>query len=118
MDITIELKVVNIEALDASLRAALGVKTSGLSYHQGILTLHLLDSASAADQDSARAIVAAHDPAQLTPEQQAQSRLKQQRSENRDNPLLPEDYTAQLPLIRALAQKIAWLEQEIIDLRR
>jgi hypothetical protein len=118
MNINIELKSVNLEALDADLRAALGAKISGVSYQRGVLTLHLLDSASEVEQASARAIVATHDPARLSTGQQAQVRLKQSRLENRDNPLSLDAFNSQLPLIRALAAKIAWLEQEILDLRR
>jgi hypothetical protein len=69
LHITVERTTVNPAALHDELTAALGKACYGLSAAAGIVTVHLAESA--ADQaDTARAIVHAHDPKQLTPAQQ------------------------------------------------
>jgi hypothetical protein len=119
-EIVIQRSAVNIEALDADLRAALGAATTGLSFHAGQVTVYLSENATDTQVAQARALVQAHDPTKPTPAQQAainrRARLAQLRG----------DYSADLDLttfagqgvlIRLLAGKIAWLEQEIAALR-
>jgi hypothetical protein len=121
-DITIERGVVNIDALDSDLRAALGDSTSGFSVGGGRVIVHLLDSATRQQEDQARQIVLTHDPTRLTPQQQQQAerqaRLDQARKDYGAAEIDLTVYASQGPIIQQLAQKIAWLEREISDLRR
>lgn len=121
-DITIERSTVNIDGLDAELRAALGAITTGFSLGGGKVTVHLLDAATPQQEAQARQIVLAHDSARLTPEQQAEAlrktRLDQARRDYGATEIDLAPYATQGPMIQQLAQKIAWLEREIADLRR
>src|SRR5262249_42833762 len=105
-------------ALDAELRATLGDAVSGISYSGGVVTVHLTAKASTDSADTARSIVANHDPTKLTPEQQQEqdeaAKLDAARKANKGQ-LDISKYTD--PLLADLAQKVAWLEQEIIALR-
>lgn len=118
MDITINRKAINLEALDAELRAALPGIISGVSLSPAGVTVHFTGRAVPADQTSARQIVLAHDPARLTPAQQAaQSRAEKLSAARRDK---GDDLDASRfsdPLLGELARKVAWLEQEINALR-
>jgi DNA-binding protein YbaB len=113
-----DVPAVNAEALDEALRAALGDGVSGLSYGGGVVTVHLTGKASPDAAETARSIVASHDPTQLTPaQQQAQqeaAKLDAARKANQGD-LDTSQYTD--PLLAGLAQKVAWLEQEVIALR-
>ncbi len=120
-DIAIERSTVNIDALDAELRAALGAATTGFTIGGGRVTVHLLDSAIPAQETLARQIVAAHDSARLTQQQQLEAERKGKLDQARRDygaaeiDLAP--YGVQPPPIQQLAQKIAWLERELADLR-
>ena len=70
INLHIERESVNPDALHAQLKAALGESCPGLSVGGGVVTIHLADETTAQQQAEARAIVAAHDPAVLTPAQQ------------------------------------------------
>ncbi len=121
-DIIIERSTVNIEALDADLRAALGAATSGFTLGGGKVVVHLVDTATPQQEDQARQIVLNHDPTRLTPEQQAdilrQAKLDQARKDYGAAEIDLTIYSGQGPIIQLLAQKIAWLECEIAGLRR
>ncbi len=121
-DITIERSIVNIDALDADLRAALGDITTGFSAGGGRVVVHLLDSATPQQETLARQIVLAHDPTRLTQQQQQEaerrSKLDQARQDYGAAEIDLTMYDTQEPIIQQLAQKIAWLEREIADLRR
>jgi hypothetical protein len=121
-DVTIERSTVNIEALDAELRAALGAATTGFTAGGGKIVVHLLDSATPQQENLARQIVLAHDPARLTPQQQQEAerktKLDQARRDYGAAELDLAPYAGQGPIIQKLAQKILWLEREIADLRR
>lgn len=67
-DITIE-KTVNVPALNARLRELLKDRIAGISYDGKRVTIHLLEAAAKADEDTAIAEVAAHDPTVKTEEQ-------------------------------------------------
>jgi len=120
-NIIIERSTINAEALDSDLRAALGAAITGVSIANGKLVIHLNDSATPQQEIQARQIVQNHNPAQLAPAQQAEAqrrqRLDQARQESALQALDVQDYSKMDPAIRRLAQKIAWLEQEIADLR-
>jgi hypothetical protein len=119
-DITIAQKPVNIEALDADLRAALGSTVAGISTGPYGVEVHLSDDATPTQLNQARSIVQAHDATKLSAQQQAEvqreAQLEQARQDNATS-LNVSDYSGQNALIQKLAQKIAWLEQEIADLR-
>ena len=120
IDLPIERTEINSDALDAELRSALAEKVIGISANGQIVVVHLDDSATEADLIQAESLVLAHDPAQLTPRQQTIQTRRDQLELDRDaniTPLNLDDYLLQLPLIRRLAQKIAWLEREIRDIR-
>jgi hypothetical protein len=121
-DITIERGIVNIDALDADLRAALGDITSGFSVSGGRVIVHLLDAATRQQEDQARQIVLNHDPTRLTQQQQQQAerqaKLDQARKDYGTAEIDLTVYASQGPIIQQLAQKIAWLEREVTDLRR
>lgn len=123
-DILIE-RSANIEALEAELRADLGALVKGVSAGPYGVILHLAADAAPHAIQQARAIAAAHDPAILTPGQQAAQTRQQTITQGRRDhaqPLNPADYipgtaTPQAELIRTLAARIAWLEAELRDLR-
>ena len=121
-DITIERTTVNIDALDAELCTALGAVTTGFSLGGGRVIVHLLDSATSQQESLARQIVLTHDPNRLTPEQQAnelrKTKLEQARRDFGAAEIDLALYSAQTPPVQQLAQKIAWLEREITDIRR
>ncbi|MEQ8673205.1 MAG: hypothetical protein RLP44_28040 [Aggregatilineales bacterium] len=120
IDLIIARQTINSDALDAELRSALAEKVLGISSNGANVTVHLDDTATEADLLQAESLVIAHDPAQLTPRQQRIETRRDQLDTDRDANTVPlnlDDYLLQLPLIRRLAQKIAWLEREIRDLR-
>ena len=121
IEVSIQRGSVNVEALDAELRAALGGITSGLSLTPGQVIVHLVDKATPADIETARAVVLAHDPSVLTPEQQAElaqrQKLDQARRDYGTSEIDLSTYSGKDPLLTALAEKIAWLEREITALR-
>lgn len=117
-EITIERSAVNIESLDAELRAALGTSVSGLSVARGRVTVHLADTALDVEVEQARQLVIKHDPAALTPQQQQAQRQAAKLASARQANTADLD-TAKFidPLLSELAAKVAWLEQEILALR-
>jgi hypothetical protein len=119
--ITIARNSVNVEALDANLRAALGAKAAGISTGPYGVAVHLSDEANQSDIDQVQTIVAAHDPVVLSAEQQAridrQAALDSARAANA-TPVNLADYSGEAANMQQLAGKIAWLEQEIAALQR
>lgn len=118
----IEMKIdridVNVELLDAQLRAAAGEHFYGLSLQSGGVTLYVSDTISPDVQKTLGHLARQHDATQMTPQQEAytarQTKLAQGRARQ---PLDEKEYEASPPVIQALAAKIAWLEQELRDLR-
>ena len=110
-------RAVNPEALDAELRTAMPDSYASLLVSDSELRVFLNQDLP---QSEVQAVLDAHDPASLTPEQQAeqarQEALAEARRNNASN-LDGSQYDAEAPLMRQLAQKIIWLEQEIRDLR-
>jgi len=118
--VTVERREVNIEALDTGLRAAIGKSYLGTSTQPGQVHIHLADDVSGPTLAQARQLAEEHDPTRLTTEQQARinraQKLQSARLENSE-PLFIEDYDFADTIVRNLALKIAWLEEEIRDLR-
>lgn len=63
-------KEINFEALDRAMRARFGARISGISAMGDALIVHVLDPQDG-DEDAAADVLAAHDPAEQTPEQVA-----------------------------------------------
>ncbi len=112
---------VNVAALDAALRAALGADIFGLVADGQRVTLCLADSVKPAQVNQARRLVETHDPAQLTPEQQAAAdraiKLQQSRGEAGVDELRLADFDGKDVLLIQLARKVLWLEREVRALR-
>lgn len=114
--------IVNIEALDETLREALGAQVIGISTGHGRVILHLSAETLPEDVIRARELVADHDPTQLSTQQQAfqqrKQRLQQVRRDYKgSSDLDPGDFAASDSLLLALARKVAWLEGELNALR-
>ena len=114
------LSSINIEKLQEDLQAALGSTYIGLSTRFSEVIVFMADETPEADVLLAQSIVENHDPSQLTAEQAAelaeQQALADVRSTNPDNLDLSQ-FVAESAAINALAEKVAWLELEIRDLR-
>jgi hypothetical protein len=118
-DIVVQKASINIEALDADLRAALGAAVSGISYGGGQVTVHMDDNATPTQVQQAQQIVGSHDANRLTAAQQAavtrQEALAQLRQTADGITLATADFAGKQ---RDLAQKVMWLEQEVRELRQ
>ena len=73
-----DMSGVNLEALDASLRQALGATVAGISLRRAQVIVHLAADASPQQVASARSLVQRHDPQQLSEKQQEQKQREQQ----------------------------------------
>lgn len=117
----VERPSVNLSALDGELRAALGAAVIGVSAGPGRVAVHLADFVTSEQAQQARIIAAGHDPARLSPAQQAViargQKLDAARRDLRGGELDLSAYAGQTALLARLAQKIAWLEQELLALR-
>ena len=119
-NITIARNDVNDAALTEEVRAALGERVSGISTGPYGVIVHLDDRATPAQIAQVQTIVEAHNPAVRTPDQQADQQRQQRLASlrgGRGEALDPADYNGEAALIQSLADKIAWLEQEVLDLR-
>jgi hypothetical protein len=76
-NITIERWDINIEALDAELRAELGEQVSGISTGPYGVIVHCVDTITPAQIAQVEQIVLDHDPSILTPEQIAAAHAAQ-----------------------------------------
>lgn len=116
--ITISRDAVNLVALDAELRTALGELAQGVSVEGQKVHLHLHEDVSTEEIALARRIARQHDAALLTPEQsrrqQRRTRLQSLRQSLQDA-LDESAYDSADPLLRQMAQRLAWLELEIRD---
>ena len=108
---------VNPEALDASLRAALGATVKGISLRRGQVIVHLAAEASPQQVASARSLVQRHDPQQLSQEQQEQKQREQQIKAAHEDALAARqsatggaDISEQVAL---LTRRIDWLEKAL-----
>ena len=120
--LALELTAANITALDADLRASLAGHFYGLTFDGKQVTLLLDDAVTNNDIKQAKNIVATHDPAKLTPDQQAgilqAAKLDQARKEYAATELDLSVYQGKDALLQTLAEKVAWLEREINALRK
>lgn len=111
---------VNIEALDTELRQQFGDTFVGLSTDSQNIILHFEDDVTDNGIQAARSMLAAHDPTVLTSSQAKQASRQQAidlaRSQFTED-LDVSSFDSQPNLIRLLAERIAWLEQEVRDLR-
>jgi len=120
-EIIVERQTVNIPALDQAARAALGDAVVGVSRRPGAAVIHLIADATRGQIEQARQIMLEHDPSLLTTEQTAEARRIQRLQAARQNNTTELDAesinSTDLTTLRQLARKVAWLEQEIRDLR-
>jgi hypothetical protein len=119
-NITLQKASVNTEALNAALLSALTTTFKGISTSAGQVIVHLDDNATPIQAQQAEQIVTSHNPAVLTPEQQAEvDRLQ----------ALEATWQAAEPVTlnlgdfsgaaqQGLVKKVLWLEQAILDLQR
>ena len=110
-----DMSGVNLEALDASLRQALGATVKGISLRRGQVIVHLATDASPQQVASARSLVQRHDPQQLSQEQQEQKQREQQIKAAHEDALAARqaatggaDINEQVAL---LTRRIDWLEK-------
>lgn len=111
---------VNSDALSTEVASELKDVLFGISTGSYGVIVHLSDDATPEQINRVRQIVQNHDPSVLTAEQQArierQQKLEQVRSENGAD-LDVSAYDGEAALIQQMAQKIAWLEQEMQEMR-
>jgi len=119
--LTIELAAANAAALDYDLRAALTGHFFGLTYDGKQVTLVLDEAVTGNEIRQAQNIVATHDPAKLTPDQQAEvlqtAKLDQARKAYAATELDLTAYQGKDALLQKLAEKVLWLERELNALR-
>ncbi len=120
--LTISIKLdgpVNVEALDAALRAALGAAVIGVSAAADGVRIHLRAETGPDAAAQARSIAVKHDPQALSQRQQAErargEQLAAARREADDSPLDPDAFAD--ARVRALARRVVWLALEIEALR-
>lgn len=117
---TVKVAKVNVEMLDAELRTALESKVLGIRWNGADVTAVLVDDATPEQISRVHQIIEQHDPASLSPRQQAEierrERLEQLRADNAG--ALDEAAYAGDPAMQKLARRVAWLEQEMLALRR
>ena len=120
--LSLELAVANITALDFDLRSALTNHFFGLAYDGKQVTLVLADAVTDNETRQAQTIVATHDPAKLTPDQQAEilqtAKLEQARQQYAATELDLSGYQGKDALLVKLAEKVVWMEREINALRK
>jgi hypothetical protein len=120
--LTLDLAAANVTALDYDLRTALTSHFFGLTYDGKQVTLVLDDAVTGNEVRQAQTIVATHDPAKLTPDQQAAildaAKLDQARQQYAASELDLTVYQGKDALVEKLAEKVVWLEREIHALRK
>lgn len=118
LEIWIERADVNVELLDSQLRSVGSDLFYGFSAQQGGITLYMSNDVSSDLREQLEQMARDHDATQLTPQQQAAIARQEMLAQGRAAaPLDLADYAASSVEIQALASKIAWLEQEMRDLR-
>lgn len=119
--LSIDLAAANVTALDYDLRAALSSHFFGLTYDDKQVTLVLDEAVTGNEIRQAQNIVATHDPAKLTPDQQAEvlqtAKLDQARKAYAATELDLTAYQGKDALLQKLAEKVLWLERELNALR-
>lgn len=114
--LTLDLTAANVTALDFDLRAAITGHFFGLTFDGKQVTLVLDDAVTGAEIRQAQTIVTTHDPAKLTPDQQAgvlqTAKLDQARKDYAATELDLAPYQKDA-LLQKLAEKVLWLEREV-----
>lgn len=110
----------NIDLLDEQLKQA-SSKVEGLAYQLGEegggkLTIVVTNSLSAGERRQIEEMLAQHDPGQHTAWQQALADQQAKREQMRLDPLKVETFATALPDVKRLAERIAWLEAEVLRL--
>ncbi len=116
----IERHDLNPERLQDDLRELLGDDLIGISTRPGQIIVHLRDGTSAAQHDQARTAVRQHDAASPSAAQQQRQQRNERLARLRNqhaNSIDLDTYPRADPLLRALAERIVWLEAEIAALR-
>lgn len=116
----IEREAINLPLLDEQLRVALGAVFVGVSAVDGGVVIHLNGTADAAQTARARQIARDHDASAKTAWQAAQQARQQKLAAARASinaDLAPELLGTADPALLTIARYVAWLEQEIRDLR-
>ncbi|MBI1280540.1 MAG: hypothetical protein GC179_20625 [Anaerolineaceae bacterium] len=115
--LSIDLAAANVIALDTDLRAVLTSHFFGLTYDGKQVTLVLDETVTNNQIQQAQNIVATHDPAKLTPAQQAEvlqnAKLDQARKDYAATELDLTIYQGKDALLQKLAEKVLWLEREL-----
>jgi multidrug efflux pump subunit AcrA (membrane-fusion protein) len=110
-NIEVTKSIVNVAGLDAELRNNLGDVVKGVSVRRGQVIVHLDDRVTAAQVSQAQQIVLDHDASQRTPEQSARQQLEA------DRKIYRQLFDPASINLQQLAERVAWLENEIRDLR-
>jgi hypothetical protein len=116
----IEVSAVNTELLLSELQAAAGSAVAGVVFTDKVIVT-IEDNTTQAAINQIRQVVRSHDATKRTPRQQAdlarQTKMESMRRDYAGTDIDLSGYSAQPAIVQRLAQKIAWLEQEIIELR-
>lgn len=108
---------VNFQGLDAELRSNLGSAYTGLMVSDSMIRVFLNEGVNRA---TVQALLDAHDPQALTPEQAAEDARQAALAAGREtysSPLESEDFSNESLAVQALAARFAWLELEVRALR-
>jgi hypothetical protein len=114
-DISIDREQVNVELLDSELKAALPGLVHGISSGRGKVVVHLDNDATNVQIANATQIVFGHDENRLTADQQ--KKLQREIDIAAGRIAHDEPFDTKTITLEELATRIAWLEQEIRDLR-
>ncbi len=113
--VLVKRDTVNIMALDAEGKRALGAIWRGLSLGNGAVTAHLEDTATPEEIVLVEALLKTHDETQLTPEQSkqiAQRHALKQARQAFDVPLVLEGLPP-ADALKAVVHRLTWLEEEV-----
>ncbi len=106
---------VNVEALDASLRALPDAAVKGISLRRGSVIVHLGADADDKQAVAIRSLVSGHDPKQPSAAQQAQKTRDEQIKAAHDDARAARqavaDATTLTEQVTLLTRRIDWLEQ-------
>lgn len=112
------LDALNFEALNESLREVFGDDYIGMNTDGESIHVHIAETISSSGEAAVRQIVEQHDSKSLSKRQQ----ITAERSQKLSDTLLHSEMDSLNPdsfpePFRLLAQKIVWLEQELLALR-
>jgi len=113
-------QAINVRSLDAELRDVVGIGYIGLSTRLSDVIVFFEDDTTSELVRQAADVVANHDASILTAEQEAEIAREQALATARNrypDALDPALFDSSPVDVQALAERLAWLEQEIRDLR-